>query len=106
MVPAHRDEEAAAVTEFRDLAAGRLDLLVEDTSEGELDEPLAQQAPTRRRPRWAGGRAAAGRSRPHETAQRPASGGPRLLCGTGARLRAAPRSLPPCPVTSPLRSPQ
>ena len=44
------DEEAAAVAELRELAAGRADLLaevagmLEGASEGELDEPLARQA--------------------------------------------------------------
>lgn len=44
------EEEAAAVGALRDLAAGRADLLaevtgiLEGTSEGELDEPLARQA--------------------------------------------------------------
>ena len=44
------DEEAAAVGALRELAAGRADLLaevagiLEGTSEGELDEPLARQA--------------------------------------------------------------
>ena len=44
------DEEAAAVAELRTLAGGRADLLaevagiLEGTSEGELDEPLARQA--------------------------------------------------------------
>ena len=44
------DEQAAAVTELRELAGGRADLLAEvaglfeGTSEGELDEPLARQA--------------------------------------------------------------
>jgi len=44
------DEEAAAVTALRDLAAGRADLLaevagvLEGASEGELNEPLARQA--------------------------------------------------------------
>jgi hypothetical protein len=43
-----RDEEAAAVTELRELAGGRADLLAEvagifeGTSEGEPDEPLAR----------------------------------------------------------------
>ena len=43
-------EEAAAVTELRELAGGRADLLaevagiLEGTSEGELDEPLTRQA--------------------------------------------------------------
>jgi hypothetical protein len=43
-------EETAAVTELRDLAAGRTDLLaevarvLEGAHEGELDEPLARQA--------------------------------------------------------------
>jgi len=43
-------EEAAAVAELRQLAGGRTDLLaevagiLEGTSEGELDEPLARQA--------------------------------------------------------------
>jgi hypothetical protein len=42
------DERAAAVAELRELAAGRADLLaevagiLEGTSEGELDEPLAR----------------------------------------------------------------
>jgi hypothetical protein len=44
------EEEAAAVAALRDLARGRADLLakvtgvLEGTSEGELDEPLARQA--------------------------------------------------------------
>ncbi|MGH3192339.1 MAG: hypothetical protein ACRDOL_34840 [Streptosporangiaceae bacterium] len=44
------DEEAAAVTVLRELAAGRADLLaevagvLEGASEGELDEPIARQA--------------------------------------------------------------
>ena len=44
------DEQAAAVTELRELAGGPADLLAEvaglfeGTSEGELDEPLARQA--------------------------------------------------------------
>ena len=44
------DEEAAAVAELRKLARGRTDLLaevaglLEGTSEGELDEPIARQA--------------------------------------------------------------
>ncbi len=44
------EEEAAAVAELRELAGGRADLLaevagiLEGTSEGELDEPLARQA--------------------------------------------------------------
>ena len=44
------DEEAAAVAALRELAGGRADLLaeaagvLEGTSEGELDEPLAMQA--------------------------------------------------------------
>ena len=44
------DEQAAAVRELRDLAAGRADLLAqvagifEGTSEGEPDEPLARSA--------------------------------------------------------------
>ena len=44
------EEEAAAVAELRQLAGGRADLLaevagiLEGTSEGELDEPLARQA--------------------------------------------------------------
>jgi hypothetical protein len=44
------DEEAAAVAELRELAGGRADLLaevagvLEGTSEGEMDEPLARQA--------------------------------------------------------------
>ena len=48
--PLTPEEEAAAVTELRALAAGRSDLLAEvagiyeGTSEGELDEPLARCA--------------------------------------------------------------
>jgi hypothetical protein len=44
------DEQAAAVTELRELARGRADLLaevagiLEGASEGELDEPLVRQA--------------------------------------------------------------
>ena len=44
------DEESAAVAELRSLAAGRADLLaevagvLEGSSEGEMDEPLARQA--------------------------------------------------------------
>ena len=44
------DEETAAVAELRELAGGRADLLaevtgvLEGTSEGELDEPIARQA--------------------------------------------------------------
>jgi hypothetical protein len=44
------EEEAAAVAELRQIAAGRADLLAEvagifeGTSEGELDEPLVRQA--------------------------------------------------------------
>ena len=44
------EEEAAAVAELRELAAGRADLLAEvagifeGTSRGRLDEPLARQA--------------------------------------------------------------
>ena len=45
-----QDEQDAAVTELRELAGGRADLLAEvagifeGASEGELDEPLARQA--------------------------------------------------------------
>jgi hypothetical protein len=45
-----QDEQDAAVTELRELAGGRADLLAEvagifeDASEGELGEPLARQA--------------------------------------------------------------
>jgi hypothetical protein len=44
------DEQAAAVTELRELVGGRADLLAEvagifeGTSEGEMDEPLCRQA--------------------------------------------------------------
>jgi hypothetical protein len=44
------DEEAGAVTALRELAAGRVDLrayvagILEGTSEGQLNEPLARQA--------------------------------------------------------------
>jgi hypothetical protein len=72
-------------------------------------ESWTSRSPSRRRPggdpRWVEEgrrRAAVARMRPHSGEPR---GGPRLLCRTGARLRAAPRSLPPCPVASPLRSP-
>ena len=77
------DQEAAAVAELRELAAGRTDLLAEvagifeGTSEGELDEPLARQAADLCRmagadesliPQWAEEgrrRAANARRRPH-----------------------------------------
>ena len=45
-----QDEQDAAVTELRELAGGRADLLAqvagifEGASEGELDEPLTRQA--------------------------------------------------------------
>ena len=48
--PLSGDEEAAAVAVLRELAGGRADLLaevagiLEGTSEGEMDEPLARQA--------------------------------------------------------------
>ena len=48
--PLTAEEEAAALAELRALAAGRADLLaevagiLEGTSEGELDEPLARSA--------------------------------------------------------------
>jgi hypothetical protein len=48
--PLTAKEEAAAVTELRALSAGRADLLaevagiLEGTSEGELDEPIARSA--------------------------------------------------------------
>jgi hypothetical protein len=91
------DEEAAAVTELRELAGGRGDLLaevagiLEGTSEGELSEPIARQcarlcrmAGATRRPSRPGSRkAAAGRrtrtgrrSQPRATGAR-AAGGPR-----------------------------
>ena len=82
------DEEAAAVTELRELAVGRADLLaevagiLEGTSGGELDEPLARQAADLCRkagadleaiPRWAEEgrrRAASARMPPHSSQPR------------------------------------
>ena len=81
------DEQAAAVTELRDLAAGRADLLAqvcgifEGASAGRHDEPLARQAATLCRlagaddaliPQWA----AAGRRRAHAARQPPHGGRP------------------------------
>jgi hypothetical protein len=78
-----QDEQDAAVTELRELAGGRADLLAEvagifeGASEGELDEPLARQAAQLCRlacadealmPRWieeGRRRAAISRIRPH-----------------------------------------
>jgi hypothetical protein len=86
------DEEAAAVTELRELATGRGDLLAEvagifeGTSEGELDEPVARQAAGLCRqagadpeaiPAWA----EEGRRRRAAASMPPFSGG---LHGTGA----------------------
>ena len=77
------DEQAAAVTELRELAAGRADLraqvagIFEGASEGRHDEPLARQAATLCRlagaddaliPQWAAEgrrRAQAARQPPH-----------------------------------------
>jgi hypothetical protein len=81
--PLTGDEEASAVAELRAIAGGRADLLaevagiLEGTSEGEMDEPLARQAAALCRkagadpeavPQWAEEgrrRAAAARMRPH-----------------------------------------
>ena len=80
-----QDEQAAAVTELRELAAGRADLLAQvcgifqGASEGRPDEPLARQAATLCRlagaddalvPQWA----AEGRRRA-QAARRPPHGG-------------------------------
>ena len=84
-----QDDQDAAVTELRELADGRADLLAEVTgifegaSDGELDEPLARQAAQLCRaagadetliPQGAVDRRGAppGRGRPYETAQRTA----------------------------------
>jgi hypothetical protein len=81
------DEQAAAVTELRDLAAGRADLLAqvagifEGASEGRPDEPLARQAAALCRlagadaaliPQWA----AEGRRRARAARQPPHGGRP------------------------------
>ena len=85
------DEQAAAVTELRELAAGRADLLAqvagifEGASEGLDDEPLAGQAAALCRlagaddaliPQWA----AEGRRRA-QAARQPPHGGRRSLTG-------------------------
>jgi hypothetical protein len=87
--PLTADEETAAVAELQALAGGRADLLaevagiLEGTSEGELDEPLARQAAHLCRlagadetliPQWATEgkrRAAAARQMPHSGQPRP-----------------------------------
>jgi hypothetical protein len=94
-----QDEQDAAVTELRELAGGRTDLLAqvagifEGASEGELDEPLARQAAHLCRladadetliPQWI----AEGRRRAEVARMRPHSGRPR-----GSRL-PAPVSCP------------
>jgi len=83
-----QDEQDAAVTELRELAGGRADLLAEvagifeGASEGELDEPLARQATHLCRlagadetliPQWR----AEGRHRAEAARMRPHSGQPR-----------------------------
>jgi hypothetical protein len=83
-----QDEQDAAVTELRELAGGRADLLAEvagifeGASEGELDEPLARQAAHLCRlagadetliPQWI----AEGRHRAEAARMRPHSGQPR-----------------------------
>jgi len=83
-----QDEQDAAVTELRELAGGRADLLAEvagifeGASEGELDEPLARQATHLCRlagadetliPQWI----AEGRHRAEAARMRPHSGQPR-----------------------------
>ena len=83
-----QDEQDAAVTELRELAGGRTDLLAEvagifeGASEGELDEPLARQAAQLCRlagadetliPQWI----AEGRRRAGGARMRPHSGQPR-----------------------------
>jgi len=92
------DEQAAAVTDLRDLAAGRADLLAqvagifEGASEGRHDEPLARQAAALCRlagadnaliPQWAAERTAPGPGRTPAAARRP------------ARLRGCGGSAPP-----------
>ena len=73
-------EETAAVTELRDLADGRADLLaevagiLEGASEGELDEPLARQAAMLCR------KAGLTRERSRH-GSRPAASGGRMLAG-------------------------
>ena len=89
-----QDEQDAAVTELRELAGGRADLLAEvagifeGASEGELDEPLARQAAHLCRlagadealiPQWI----AEGRHRAEAARMPPHSGQPR-----GSRLPA------------------
>jgi hypothetical protein len=89
-------EEAAGVSALRELAGGRADLLaevagiLEGTSEGELDEPLARSAAQLCRkagadseaiPRWA----AEGRRRRDAARKPPPSGGVR-----GPRLASRP----------------
>ena len=83
-----QDEQDAAVTELRELAGGRADLLAEvagifeGASDGELDEPLARQAAHLCRlagadetliPQWI----AEGRRRAGAARMRPHSGQPR-----------------------------
>ena len=83
-----QDEQDAAVTELRELAGGRADLLAEvagifeGASDGELDEPLARQAAHLCRlagadetliPQWIG----EGRRRAGVARMRPHSGQPR-----------------------------
>ena len=83
-----QDEQDAAVTELRELAGGRADLLAqvagifEGTSEGDLDEPRARQAAHLCRlagadetliPQWI----AEGRRRAGAARMRPHSGQPR-----------------------------
>ncbi len=81
------DEQAAAVTELRELAAGRADLLAqvagifEGASAGRHDEPLARQAATLCRlagaddaliPQWGRRRTAPGAGRTPAASWRPA----------------------------------
>jgi hypothetical protein len=95
------DEEAAAVSELRELAGGRADLLAEvagifeGTSEGELDEPLVRQAADLCRkagadaeaiPRWV----EEGRRRAESARKMPHSGQPRGYRQPGPLKRRSP----------------
>ena len=93
--PLTEDEEAVAVAELREIAGGRGDLLaevagiLEGTSEGELNEPLARQAADLCRnagadleaiPRWI----ETGRARRANARRPPFSGGLRSLADPDA----------------------
>jgi hypothetical protein len=102
--PLTEDEEAAAVAELREIAVGRADLLaevagiLEGTSEGELNEPLARQAADLCRnagadleaiPRWI----ETGRARRANGRWPPFSGGLRSLADPTLACRSAARSV-------------